>query len=233
MVRIEAPTGVARHMTLPCTRSTTRPAEQRPESLAELEPGIWYVDLTRIRAVRLRQAMDTLAKARAVVFDVRGYPTDAGAALLPHLMTSAEDSSDRWMHVSRIVGPFGEIPEWQSFSWNLRPATPHVAGRRVFLTDGRAISYAESVMGYVRDHKLGTIIGGTTAGANGNIADFSVPGGFSIVFTGMRVTRHDARTPFHMVGVPPDIPVEPTLTGIRSGRDEVLERALALLRVQP
>jgi C-terminal processing protease CtpA/Prc len=116
-------------------------------------------------------------------------------------------------------------------TWNLRPATPHIAGQRVFLTDGRAISYAESVMGYVRDYKLGTIIGGSTAGANGNVAGFNVPGGFSIVFTGMRVTRHDGRTPFHMDGVSPNIPLEPTLAGIRAGRDELLERALATLRI--
>ena len=117
-------------------------------------------------------------------------------------------------------------------SWNLRPAVPHIGGQRVFLTDGRAISYAESVMGYVRDYKLGTIIGGTTAGANGNVASFVVPGGFSIAFTGMRVTRHDGRTPFHTHGVSPDTPLEPTLAGIRAGRDELLERALAALRNQ-
>ena len=116
-------------------------------------------------------------------------------------------------------------------SWNLQPATPHIGGQRVFLTDGRAISYAESVMGYVRDYKLGTIVGGTTAGANGNVAGFTVPGGFSIVFTGMRVTRHDGRSPYHTVGVRPEIPLEPTLEGIRAGRDELLQRALATFRI--
>ena len=51
------------------------------------------------------------------------------------------------MHVARITGPFGEVESWQSFGWNLQPATPQLPARRVFLTDGRAISYAESVMG--------------------------------------------------------------------------------------
>jgi hypothetical protein len=31
-------------------------------------------------------SLDKLAAARAVVFDMRGYPTDAGAGLLPHLL---------------------------------------------------------------------------------------------------------------------------------------------------
>jgi hypothetical protein len=232
----EAPSGATHAASLPCT-SPARPdrmvTESRPDTIAELQPGVWYVDLTRLWAASLGAVLEKVANAKAVVFDMRGRPTDIGRAILPHLMSVAEDSTDRWMHVSRIVGPFGQIAGWQSLSWNLKPAVPHITARRVFLTDGRAISYAESVMGYVRDHKLGTIVGGRTAGANGDVVQFTVPGGFSISFTGLRVTRHDGRTPFHMLGVGPDILIEPTLAGIRAGRDEVLERALSLLRILP
>lgn len=230
---IEPPSGPAREARLACARASTRAVEVRPDSVSELQPGIWYVDLTRIRAAQLRPMLETLAKARGVIFDMRGYPTDAGSTVLPHLMRAAEDANDRWMHVPRFARPFGEVAEWQDLSWYLQPATPHIGGQRIFLTDGRAISYAESVMGYVRDYKLGTIIGGATAGANGNVAGFSVPGGFSIMFTGMRVTRHDGKTAYHTLGVSPDIPLEPTLAGIRAGRDELLARALEALRIQP
>jgi C-terminal processing protease CtpA/Prc len=85
-------------------------------------------------------------------------------------------------------------------------------------------------MGYVADRRLGTIVGGTTAGTNGNVASFPTPGGFSMGFTGMRVTRHDGHSPHHMVGVKPDVPVAPTLEGLRAGRDEVLERGMAIAR---
>ena len=112
--------------------------------------------------------------------------------------------------------------------WNLKPGSPRIAGKVVFLTDGSAISYAESVMGYVADRKLGTIVGTTTAGTNGNVASFMTPGGFNVSFTGMRVTRHDGTSPHHLVGVTPDVPVTPTLEGVRAGRDEVLARGLAL-----
>jgi len=172
--------------------------------------------------------LETLARAAGVVFDVRGYPTDAGARILPHLIDGPE--SDRWMHVAKIIGPFGQNAGWQSFGWDLSPAVPRLAGRIVFLTDGRAISYAESVMGYVADRKLGTIVGSTTAGTNGNVATFHVPSGFTVAFTGMRVTRHDGQTPHHLVGVKPDIPMAPTPAALRTGRDELLDRALALIR---
>ena len=204
------------------------PAEKRPDPITELTSGIWYVDLTRAQGAQVEPALSKLAAASGVVFDVRGYPTDAGAQILPHLMEAPEN--DRWMHVAKIVGPFGRHDGWQSYGWNVQPATPRIAGTAVFLTDERAISYAESVMGYVADHKLGTIVGGVTAGTNGNVATFPVPSGLIVAFTGMRVTGHDGRTPYHLIGVRPHIPVAPTLAGLREGRDEALERAVAHIR---
>ena len=204
------------------------PQERRPAPIAELSTGVWYVDLTRARAAELTSSYDALSRASGVVFDVRGYPTDAGANLLPHLVASTEN--DRWMHVNRIVGPNGTSVGWQSVGWNIAPASPHIAGKVVFLTDGRAISYAESVMGYVADRKLGTIVGATTAGANGNVVSFPVPGAFNISFTGMKVTGHDGEATHHTIGVKPDVALSPTIAGIRAGRDELLERALALIR---
>jgi hypothetical protein len=172
--------------------------------------------------------LQPLAVARGVLFDVRGYPGDAGFGILPHLLDAPE--ADRWMHVAKIVGPFYETAGWQDMGWDVKPASPRIEGKVVFLTDGGAISYAESVMGYVADRKLGTIVGGTTAGTNGNVAGFLTPGGFNVGFTGMRVTRHDGHSPHHLVGVTPDVAVAPTLQGLRAGRDDVLERGLAIAR---
>jgi hypothetical protein len=56
-----------------------------------------------------------------------------------------------------------------------------------------------------------------------------LPGGFSIRFTGTKVTRIDGRQ-HHIVGVQPTHPVQRTLAGIRAGRDEELEVALDLVR---
>ena len=152
------------------------------------------MNLMRAPMAEINGTLEKLARARAVVFDVRGYPTDAGAQILPYLMDAAE--TDRWMHVAKIIGPFGQTAGWHSAGWNLKPRTPRLSGRIVFLTDERAISYAESVMGYVADRKLGTIVGNTTAGTNGNVATFPLPGGFTVAFTGMRVTGHDAKPRF-------------------------------------
>ena len=202
--------------------------EKRPPSITKLTPDVWYVDLSSTRTAELSKAIDTLAAAKGVVFDVRGYPTDAGLWLLRHLIDAQE--KDRWMHVAKIIGPFGRSAGWQDLGWDLAPVPPKLSGTIVFLTDGRAISYAESVMGYVHDRHLAKIVGSTTAGTNGDIATFTVPGGFGFVFTGLRVTGHDGRAVHHLVGVKPDVVVTPTIAGLRAGKDEVLERALSLIQ---
>ena len=216
----------ARPATLTC-EAARPPLEQRPAPLSELRSGAWYVDLTRIVNAQLLPSVDRLAVATGIVFDLRGYPTESGAAILPHLIDVLEQ--DRWMHIAKIAGPYGQSAGWTSIGWNLMPRAPRLKGRIVFLTDGRAISYAESVMGYVKDRSLGTIIGSPTAGANGNVVVFPVPGGLSIAFTGMRVTGHDGRAPHHLIGVRPDVPMSSTLDGIRAGRDELLEAAIRLI----
>jgi C-terminal processing protease CtpA/Prc len=222
---LETAAGV-KSSTLTCGTNTP-PAEKRPAAVGELSPGVWYVDLSRARLNDITPSLATLAAAKGVVFDLRGYPTDAGAPILAHLISTSE--KDRWMHVARFTGPFGQNAGWESFGWDQTPRAPRLSGTIVFLTDGRAISYAESVMGYIRDLKLATIVGGTTAGTNGNVTSFNVPSGFSISFTGMKVTRHDGRSAFHLAGVEPNIPVAPTIAGLQSGRDEVLERGLAVI----
>jgi C-terminal processing protease CtpA/Prc len=200
----------------------------RPAPITELTPGVWYADLTRARIADFTPMIQTLATAGAVLVDLRGYPTDAGGWLLRHLITASEH--DRWMHVAKIRGPFGDSAGWQDFGWDLAPSDPHISGKVIFLTDARAISYAESVMGYVADRKLATIVGAPTAGTNGNVASFTVPSGFGLIFTGMRVTGHDGRARHHLVGITPDVVAAPTIAGLRAGHDEVLERALSLAR---
>ena len=65
-----------------------------------------------------------------------------------------------------------------------------------------------------------------TAGANGNVNPFQLPGGFRVSWTGMRVMNHDD-TQHHVRGVQPTILLEPTIQAVAEGRDEYVEKALS------
>ena len=108
--------------------------------------------------------------------------------------------------------------------------TPRIKGRVIFLIDGRAVSFAETVMGMVEAYKLADIVGEPTAGTNGNINPFTVPGGYLLWWTGMRVLKHD-RSRHHGIGIQPTHPVARTIAGIAERRDEILEKALELARL--
>jgi C-terminal processing protease CtpA/Prc len=77
----------------------------------------------------------------------------------------------------------------------------------------------------VESFHLGEIVGGTTAGTNGNANLFALPGGYQFMWTGMKVVKDDG-SPLHGVGIRPTVPVAMTRNGVAAGKDEVLERAL-------
>jgi len=195
----------------------------KPAKVAELKPGIWYVDLDRTTDKDFEAALPKLAAARGVVFDLRGYPK-MGPSFLQHL-TDRPLESARW-NKPIVTQPDGKGWTWDtSGRWNLEPNSPRIKGRVVFLTGGGAISYAESCMGIVEAYHLAEIVGEPTAGTNGNINPFQLPGGYDISWTGMKVVKHDG-TPHHGVGIRPTELVIPTIQGISAGRDEVLERGI-------
>ena len=84
-------------------------------------------------------------------------------------------------------------------------------------------------MGIVEHYKLGEIVGGPTAGTNGNVNSFSLPGGYAVSWTGMKVLKHDG-SQHHGIGILPTIPVSRTRAGVAAGRDELLERAVQAVR---
>jgi C-terminal processing protease CtpA/Prc len=112
--------------------------------------------------------------------------------------------------------------------WDVTPERPYFGARRVFLTDGRAISYAETVMGIVEHYKLGEIVGGPTAGTNGNVNPFRLPGGYTVAWTGMKVLKHDG-SQHHGIGILPTVPASRTRKGVAEGKDEILLRGLAVV----
>ncbi len=82
-------------------------------------------------------------------------------------------------------------------------------------------------MSIVEAYRLGDIVGAPTAGTNGSTNIFTVPGGYKISWTGMKVLKPDGSR-HHGIGIAPSIPAARTRAGVAEGRDEVLERALRL-----
>lgn len=228
-LKLRRPDGSKYSVALPRVREWPESAvPKKPHNAAEVAPGIVYFNLIGAGAAEIDDAMSELAGARGVVFDVRGYPGQAGVELMLHLIEGPATSA-RWI-VPVVRRPDRENVEWSPAErWSLSPKPPRLSGKIAFLADGSAISFAESILGIVEHYKLGEIVGATTAGTNGDVNMFTVAGGFRLTFSGMRVLKHDGSR-HHGVGIAPTVPVVPTPAGIAAGRDEVLGKAVEVLQ---
>jgi len=200
-------------------------AEPRPAKVDTIRPGVMYVDLSRITDKDFDEALPRLEKAKGIVFDLRGYP-QVNTAAITHLIDKPVTCA-QW-HIPVTLHPDRQNVAFNFSNWPVSPKTPRFQAKVAFLTDGRAISYAETYLGIIEHYKLADIVGSATAGTNGNVNPFSLPGRYRVSWTGMKVLKHDGST-HHGVGIQPTQSVSRTIAGVVAKRDEVLERAIDIV----
>src|SRR5215813_7046793 len=226
-LEVQTQSGQVRPVVLHRTIEEDALREARPDKITELKPGIFYLDLDRIKDEDFEAVLPKLEQARGIIFDLRGYPK-VSPKVISHL-------TDKPIESARFLRPVITTPDHAQMikfddpgRWKLEPVAPRLTAKMVFLIDGRAISYAESWMGIIEAYKLAAIVGEPTAGTNGDINPFNLPGNYTIIWTGLKVLKHDG-SPHHGIGIQPTVPVSRTIRGIRDRRDEQLERAVSIV----
>jgi C-terminal processing protease CtpA/Prc len=226
-LEVKNESGEVRSVVLRRTVEPQNVTETRPPKISEIKPGIFYLALDRIKDEDFQAALPQLENAKGIIFDLRGYPS-VSPMILSHL-TDKPITSARWMVPIIIKPDHANVVEYDTGGrWDLQPIAPKLKAKIAFLTDGRAISYAESYMGIIEAYKLAEIVGEPTAGTNGNVNPFKLPGDYTVVWTGMKVLKHDG-SQHHGIGIQPTAPVSRTIRGLREKRDEQLERAIAIV----
>ncbi len=205
-----------------------KPAAEKPKYRV-YNDSIVYMNLDKISMAEIKEHMKEVKRSKAIICDLRGYP-NSNHQIISHFMRK-RDTCKSWMQVPNTMYPNQEqITEWEKYGWQMLRRRPYLGDKNViFITGPTAISYAESVLGLVKGYNLATIVGQPSAGANGNINPFRITGGYSISWTGMKVTRLNGEQ-HHTVGVLPDVYVNQTVAGIKAGKDEYLEKALELVK---
>lgn len=211
------------------TRDEHWDGNQRNEksSFDELSPGLYYLNLDKISMAEINSLLPELEEAKGIICDLRGYP-NGNHGLISHLLEE-NDTSKSWMRIPQVIyADYENLAGFDHHGFELKAKAPHIAAKVVFIINGRAISYSESYMGLIEHYNLATIVGESTAGTNGNINPFNLPGGYRIWWTGMKVVKHDGSLQ-HGVGIIPDVPVFRTIQGVRESRDEYLEKAIEIV----
>jgi C-terminal processing protease CtpA/Prc len=218
--------GPVRTVTLVREANRTPPPPAAPWK--KLGGDIGYVDLRRLTVPDVDPMLAELHGMKAIVFDMRGYPKGTAWALAPRLNKLGAEFGAQFLQPNVMLG--GEATSRTSRRFfqpiaKLDGVQPY-RGKVVVLIDDRAISQAEHTCLFLKETAGATFVGSPTAGANGDVTTIVLPGGLRMWFTGQEVRHVDGRQ-LQKVGVVPDITIRPTLAGVRAGKDEVLDRALA------
>jgi C-terminal processing protease CtpA/Prc len=192
------------------------------ETFRLLTKDVAYLKLSSASSRNSEEYIYKASGTKVLVIDIRNYPKDFMVfALGGHFV-------DRPTAFARFTTADAANPG--AFVWTspiaLQPVSPTYAGRIVILVDESSQSQAEYTAMAFRSARGALVAGSTTAGADGNVSPIVLPGGLRTLISGIGVFYPDRR-PTQQVGIVPDIVVHPTISGIRQGRDEVLEAAVS------
>jgi C-terminal processing protease CtpA/Prc len=176
--------------------------------------------------------MEELRTARGLVIDIRNNGGgSSGWWVMGYLVDEYEVPVWATRDYRPVFRAWGRPQTWYRSRPTSRPgleADRRFDGPVVLLTSTRTFSAAEDFAATFKWSQRGKIVGGATGGSTGQPLGFRLPGGGSAQICSKRDTYPDG-SEFVGSGVQPDVEVHPTVEGIRSGKDEVLEAALAEL----
>lgn len=192
---------------------------------------IGYVDLQRLTRSDVDATLARLAKTRAIVFDLRGYPKETSELLAPHFTSRTARvalfrTPVRRTPLSGLVGQeYDYLDETRDFYQLIAPMAPHLTQPIVVLIDARAISQAEHTALLLAGTAHVRIVGEPSTGADGDVTNFRLPGGVGASFSGEAIL-HPVGAQLQRVGIVPDVRCAPTLRAVRAGDDEILAAGL-------
>jgi C-terminal processing protease CtpA/Prc len=163
---------------------------------------------------------------KGLVIDIRNYPSEFVVFSLSQYLLDKPKEFVRFSEPQvTYPGVFSYIPPIK-----VAPGSGRAyLGKVIILVNELSQSQAEYTAMALRTAPRATVVGSTTAGADGNVSYIVLPGNVRTAISGLGVYYPDGRET-QRVGIVPDVEVKPTIKGIAEGRDEVLEKAVQLIQ---
>jgi C-terminal processing protease CtpA/Prc len=198
---------------------------KKGEAYKLIGTDIAYLYPGSLKEGEIAKIIPEMAKTRGLVVDLRTYPSDfivfsLGEFLLP-----------KPVDFVKFTGGSLADPGLFTYTEALKVGkenSDHYKGKVVILINELTQSQAEYTTMALRTAPGAVVIGSTTAGADGNVSQFSLPGGISTMISGIGIYYPDGRET-QRIGIVPDISMTPTIRGIKEGRDELLDKALEVI----
>jgi C-terminal processing protease CtpA/Prc len=190
-----------------------------------LSPEIGYIYPGTIKNEYLPKIMEEVKNTRGLIIDMRTYPSEFIVFTLGGYLMPAATNFVKFSKTSN-TSP-GLFTYYTTLSVG-KNNNDYYKGKVVIIVNETTLSQAEYTTMAFRVTPTARVIGSTTAGADGNVSGFDLPGGIRTMISGIGVYYPDGKET-QRVGIVPDIIVKPTIKGIIEGRDELLERAIEII----
>jgi hypothetical protein len=196
---------------------------QKDSAFFFVSPGIAYLNLGKVKSNQVDSIFHALKGSTGLIIDNRQYPSDFPLyRIAAHLVP--EKVPFTLIPVPQLEYPGTFVPKQPLFIGKARNKD-YYKGKVVILINENTQSSGEFHSMAFRLAPGATVLGSTTAGADGNVSGFYLPGGIYTMFSGIGILYPDG-TETQRVGIVPDVEVKRTVQGIRQGRDELLEQAI-------
>lgn len=167
-------------------------------------------------------------KTKGIIIDLRTYPKTHQLYYLCNLFKAEPSAFVRYSYADNSKpGQFYYSAPLENGIKN----KDSYKGKLVILVNSETQSQAEFTTMAFQSADNTTIIGSQTAGADGPVSEISLPGRITTFFSGVGIYYPD-KTNTQRLGPRIDIEVKPTLTGIKMGKDEQLEKAIEIIERQ-
>ncbi len=190
-----------------------------------INKDIGYVSLKSIKDKDINEIKKEFKNTKGIIIDIRNYPSHFVPFLLGSYFILNNTPFVKFTNGNTAnPGEFNFIP-----SIEISKSREPYLGQLIVIVNEETQSQAEYTAMAFRAGANTIIIGSQTAGADGNVSDIVLPGGLRTTISGIGVYYPDGGET-QRVGIIPDIEVRPTIRGIREDRDELLEKAIEIIK---
>jgi C-terminal processing protease CtpA/Prc len=185
--------------------------------------SIGYVNMGKLETTDIDSMYNSLKTTAAIIFDIRNYPKGT-AGDIANLMYPDQTDFIKFL-VPDIYFPGTYSSENVHLGFNGNPN--YYPGNVIILCNQETQSHAEYSCMILIAMPDAVIVGSQTAGTDGNISYFKLSQEIQTGFTSLGVYYPNGDST-ERIGIVPDSVVYITPSGIKDGRDEVLEKALQI-----
>lgn len=185
----------------------------------------YFTPISPYNTDSLSIVMNKFKDTKAIIIDMRNYPCDLlyqiADYLLPHPVGCTRTTS--------VVQNFPGVIKWNDIQYFGKENPNYYKGKIVVLINEKTVSMGESIVAILRHCPDVIIVGSPTAGADGPLSTFVLPGAVYVRYTGEGLYLANKKS-IQNRGIFPDVNVRVTKKGVNLNVDEILKGALDIIK---